>query len=358
MKKRRSVSSKESGDKVTNFSALVRILVVDDFDPFRRFVRSTLEARPGWHVIGEASDGLEAVQNAAELQPDLIVLDIGLPKLNGMEVARQICKFCPRSRILFVSQESSGEVVHGALATGAKGYVHKIDAGRELLIAVNTILRGEQFVSSSLSGLKDEHTSGYPQLKNVIAPLPPRKVAIRHEVSFYQDDAAFVHGFARLVESALKVGNAVIAVAAEPHCAGILTTLRGTGISVDAALEDGSYTQLDVIDTLSTLMVNDLPDPDRCAKMIGDLILKASKAASGEHPRVAICGECSPTLLAEGNVEAAIRLEHLWNEITRDYNADILCGYLWSTFPCKESIPIFERICAEHSAVVGRELGY
>jgi DNA-binding NarL/FixJ family response regulator len=343
---------------VRKFSAVARILVVDDFEPFRRFVRSTLQVGPGLQVIGEAADGLEAVQRAQELQPDLIVLDIGLPKLNGIEVARQVCKLCPRSRILFVSQENSGEVVHGALATGAKGYVHKIDAGRELLIAVSTILKGEQFVSSSLSGFKDQHTNDHPQLKNVIAPLPPQKVAIRHEVAFYPDDAAFVHGFARLVESALKVGNAVIAVAAEPHRAGILKTLRGTGIDIDAALEDGSYTQLDVIDTLSTLMVNDLPDPDRCATMIRDLILKASKVASGEHPRVAICGECSPTLLAEGNVEAAILLEHLWNEITRNYNADTLCGYLWSAFPPKESIPIFERICAEHSAVVGRELGY
>ncbi len=340
------------------FSGVARILVVDDFEPFRRFVRSTLQAGPGLQVIGEASDGLEAVQRAEELQPDLIVLDIGLPKLNGIEVARQVCNLCPRSRILFVSQENSGEVVHGALATGAKGYVHKIDAGKELLISVNTILRGEQFVSSSLSGFKDQHTNDHPQLKNVIAPLPPQKVAIRHEVAFYQDDAAFVHGFARLVESALKVGNAVIAVAAEPHRAGVLNTLRGTGMDIDAALKQGSFIQLDVIDTLSTLMVNDLPDPDRCATMVGDLILKASKAASGEHPRVAICGECSPTLLAEGNVEAAIRLEHLWNEITRNYNADTLCGYLWSTFPRKESIPIFERICAEHSAVVGRELGY
>jgi len=349
---------KSAWAKVRNFFGLVRILVVDDFDPFRRFVRSTLQAGSGLHVIGEASDGLEAVQRAEELQPDLIVLDIGLPKLNGLEVARQVSSLWPRSKILFVSQENSGDVVRGALATGAKGYVLKIDAGRELLIAVNTVLRGEQFVSSGLSGFKDEHTRDYLQRKNATAPLPPQKVAIRHEVSFYPDDAAFVVGFACLVESALKVGNAVIAVAAEPHRAGILKTLRRTAIDVDAALEDGSYTQLDVIDTLSTLMVNDLPDPDRCTKLIGDLILKASKAASGEHRRVAICGECSPTLLAEGNVEAAIRLEHLWNEITRDYNADILCGYLWSTFPCKESIPIFERICAEHSAVVGRELGY
>jgi DNA-binding NarL/FixJ family response regulator len=339
-------------------SAVVRILVVEDYEPWRRFVRSALQQQPEFMIIGEVSDGLEAVCTAQELQPELVLLDIGLPKLNGIEAARQISNCCRRSKILFVSQENSGDIVQGALATGAKGYLLKIDARRELLMAINTILRGDQFVSSSLCGFKDEHTLDHSQRRNVVAPLPPQKVAIRHEVSFYLDDAAFVDGFARLAESALQVGNAVVAVAAEPHRAGILTKLRGSGIDVDAALEDGSYTQLDVIDTLSSLMVNDLPDPVRCAKMVGDLIMKGSKAAQGEHPRVAICGECSPTLLAEGNVEAAIQLEHLWNEITRNYDADTLCGYVWGTFPPKESTPIFERICAEHSAVVGRELGY
>ena len=103
-------------------------------------------------VIGVASDGLEAVQKAEELQPDLILLDIGLPSLNGIEVARQIRKFSPKSKILFVSQESSAEMVQGALGTGAQGYVLKSDAKRELLEGVNAVLRGEQFVSDRFAG--------------------------------------------------------------------------------------------------------------------------------------------------------------------------------------------------------------
>jgi len=98
-------------------------------------------------VIGIASDGLEAVQKAEELQPDLILLDIGLPSLSGIEVARQIRKLSPKSKILFVSQQSSADVVQGALGTGAQGFVFKSDAGRELLEGMNAVLRGERFVS-------------------------------------------------------------------------------------------------------------------------------------------------------------------------------------------------------------------
>jgi len=106
----------------------VRVLVVDDFEPWRRFVSTTLQSQPNLQVIGEALDGLEAVQRAEQLQPDLIVLDIGLPSLNGIEVARRIRKISPESKILLLSQQSSAEVVQEALSTGAHGYVVKTDA--------------------------------------------------------------------------------------------------------------------------------------------------------------------------------------------------------------------------------------
>jgi DNA-binding NarL/FixJ family response regulator len=106
--------------------------------------------RPELQVISEASDGLEAVQKAAELQPGLIVLDIGLPSLNGIEAARRIRKLSPQSTILFLSQESSAEIVREALCLGALGFVIKVHAARDLLIAVETVLRNEQFVSSTL----------------------------------------------------------------------------------------------------------------------------------------------------------------------------------------------------------------
>src|SRR5215472_2482765 len=100
---------------------LFRVLVVEDFEGFRRFVCSVLQHRAEFQ-IAEALNGLEAVQKAEQLQPDLILLDIGLPNLNGLEVAEQVRKLAPAAKILFLSQESSSEVVREALSLGALGY--------------------------------------------------------------------------------------------------------------------------------------------------------------------------------------------------------------------------------------------
>ncbi|HLO08310.1 MAG TPA: response regulator transcription factor [Terriglobales bacterium] len=132
----------------------LRILLVEDFQPFRRFVCSTLQAVPGLQMVGEVSDGLEATRQAKRLQPDLILLDIGLPTLNGIEAARRIHKLVPECKILFLSQESSADVVQEAFDSGAQGDVVKTHAGSELLPALEAVLEGRQFVSGGLTGLK------------------------------------------------------------------------------------------------------------------------------------------------------------------------------------------------------------
>jgi DNA-binding NarL/FixJ family response regulator len=124
----------------------LRTLLVDDHLDFRKLLRSMLEEKTGCVVIGEASNGLEAVEQAKEIQPDLILLDLSLPKLNGMEAGRRIRKICPHSKIIFLSQDDSPQIVHGALRLGAAGYLLKSDA-IELPLAVNAILQGKVFVS-------------------------------------------------------------------------------------------------------------------------------------------------------------------------------------------------------------------
>ena len=139
------------GDSLETSS--IRVLVVEDSEEFRKFICSMLGERPELQIVGEDTDGLQALQRADELQPDLILLDIGLPSLNGIEVARQIRKLSPKSKILFVSQESSADVVREALGTGRTWATSsRLDAGSELLTGVSAVLRGDQFVSKRFSG--------------------------------------------------------------------------------------------------------------------------------------------------------------------------------------------------------------
>lgn len=310
-----------------------RILVVDDFESFRRFVASTLQQRPGFRIVGEAGDGLDALERARELQPDLILLDIGLPHLNGMDVARRVREVAPAAKILFLTGESDPDVAQEALRLGA-GYVHKLRAEIDLLLAIEAVLSGGQFVSPGLeiSGGTDDHPH-------------------RHEVQFYSDDAVFLDSFAHFIATALKAGRAAIAVLTESHRSGLISRLKARSLDVDAATQQGTFIQLDVAETLSTFMVNGMPDDTRFFEVVGSLIDAAAKAASQEHYGVVACGECSPTLWAEGKTDAAIRVEQLFDQVGKAFGLDILCGYALSSFHGEEDEHVFQSICAEHSAV-------
>lgn len=129
----------------------VRILVVDDFEPWRRTILSIIKEDPELQVIHEASDGLEAIQICHELQPHLVVLDVGLPKLKGLEVARQIRVLSPDSKILFLSVIRSQDVIREALRIGAVGYIEKADALCDLLPAVKAALADQEFLRFTIS---------------------------------------------------------------------------------------------------------------------------------------------------------------------------------------------------------------
>jgi DNA-binding NarL/FixJ family response regulator len=132
----------------------IRILVADDYEGWRRKISQLLEVHPEWQVICDVSDGLEVVQKAEELRPDLILLDIGLPGLNGIEAARRIRQLSPNSRIVFLSANNSQDVVQVALSTGAQGYVYKARSRSDLLPAIEAVLRGKQFATTMLRGYR------------------------------------------------------------------------------------------------------------------------------------------------------------------------------------------------------------
>jgi DNA-binding NarL/FixJ family response regulator len=137
-------------ESVSNTVFPTRVLVVDDFEPWRRELRILLKERPSFRIIAEAAGGLEAVQMAQDMKPELILLDINLPDLNGIHAAQRINQSVPESKIVFLTQDSDGDILRVALATTALGYVLKIDAENELLEAMDAAVRGDQFISSGI----------------------------------------------------------------------------------------------------------------------------------------------------------------------------------------------------------------
>lgn len=146
--------------------SVVRILMVDDFDLWKGFVIARLQEQPDLHIVGFASDGLQAVEKAEALQPDLILLDIMLPKLNGIEAATQIRRVAPNSKILFLSGESDMESVRNAFRVGGSGYVSKMEAAAGLLAAIEAVLRGERFLSPGLADSSDLTDAQNSNLEN------------------------------------------------------------------------------------------------------------------------------------------------------------------------------------------------
>jgi CheY-like chemotaxis protein len=308
------------------------------------------------------SDGLEAVREAQRLQPDLILLDIGLPSLNGLEAARRIRTLSPTSKIVFVTQESSADVVQEALNIGASGFVVKADAGRELIAAVTAVLRGEKFVGGRFVGHDFTGTSNL-RTTDALAhneyparPIPIRKeeIAHRHEAHFYSNDDFFLDDLTECIGTALNGGSAVIVFASESHRNNLIYRLQTYGIDVTTALDQRRYLPLDSVEVLSKFIVDDLPDPIRLFKVLNDLTDTVSSGTGTAHTRVVVCGGLAPVLLSQGKPESAIRLEQLWDQVGKRYGLDTKCMYSQGSLESEQSEEVFQRICGLHSSVHSR----
>jgi len=333
----------------------IRVLVAEDYEPWRRFVLSALQKVPGLQVICDVNDGLEAVQKATELRPDLILLDIGLPTLSGIDVARQIRERSPSSKILFVTEDRSLEAAEEAFHLGASGYVVKSDAGTELEPAVKAVLEGKRFTSSSLADYAlDQANATNPERQgsDVMEQTEERpEIATRHDVTFYSDDHRFLDELTHFVAGALRSGASAVIAATESHREGLLSRLRRHSLDIDTAMEQRRYIAVDAAHTLSTFMVNSMPDRGLFMKTFGNLVHSAAKASKSGNSHVSVFGECMHLSWAEGNSEAAIRMEEFGSELTRIFDADVLCGYSAGHPHRVMENHIYQRICAAHASV-------
>jgi len=156
-----------------------RILIADDHEIVRHGIRALLDNHAGWEVCGEATDGRQAVEKAIELRPDVILLDVGMPNLNGLDAARQILIACPRSRILILTMHESEQLVREVLEVGARGFLLKSDAARDLVAAVEALQRRTTFFTSSVAEIV---LNGYLNRRSDEKPIKDRLTAREREV--------------------------------------------------------------------------------------------------------------------------------------------------------------------------------
>jgi DNA-binding NarL/FixJ family response regulator len=328
-----------------------RVLLVEDHEPFRRYVRAALRERQDILLVAETGNGLDAVSKCQELQPDLVLMDVGLPGLNGLEAARRILALVPACKIIFLTQESSPEIVHEALKLGAAGYVVKAHAVGDLIRAIIAAEEGRQFVSKVVAPRGEDGTGtqaiGDNPSREAMSPAQSG-IAHSHVVHFHPDDPSLLAGFTGFVEDALKSGKAVIVIATKSHRHEILQALQERGLDVAAAMEAGRFVTLDVEKTLAKFMVDDLPDHDLFFSAAGEIV--KSVKAMNQGCRVLACGECAPTLWAQGNGNAAIQLEYLWDQLVRIYDLETLCGYMLTDSQRAQDGNTYDGICAAHTS--------
>lgn len=154
----------------------LRIILADDHSLVRRGIRSLLGSHSGWQVCGEAADGRETLEKVDELKPDILILDLNMPELNGLEVTRRVHKMCPGVEVLVLTVHNSEQVMRQVLEAGARGYMLKSDAGHELLSAVDTVRRHRLFLSSQASRML-RGSSALPAKDHVALkqPVSPRE---------------------------------------------------------------------------------------------------------------------------------------------------------------------------------------
>jgi hypothetical protein len=221
----------------------------------------------------------------------------------------------------------------------------------------------EQFVSGrfaghDFTGASDAGASHSVRSNTVVGPLQQDIKIAHHEVGFYSDDRRFLDDLTQFIGAALRAGDSAIVVATESHRNSLLPKLEAHGLDIAAAIEQGRYIALNAADALPTFMLNGMPDPVRFMKVLGDLVATAAKTGKEEQGRVAIFGEMCHLLWAQGNGEAAIQVEKLGNLLVKQYDVDILCGYMMKSFQPEPERHIHERICAEHSVVCSQWTGY
>jgi CheY-like chemotaxis protein len=305
-----------------------RVLVADDHAPLRDAIRGVLSS--SFDVVAAVADGRQAIDAACELDPDVIVLDITMPVLDGFGAARELVRRGSRAKIVFLTVHAGDEYVAAAVDAGVEGYVLKSRLVTDLPDAIRHVLGGRLRLptSSSLLGIADWRA--------------------RHAVQFYGNDDARLDELTRFATGALRRGDVVVAVGRPALLSGVSARLTGEGFDLTFLGERGRFQALDAEEYLSHAMRGDQLDEAVLVELVHRLERARVTSAVGNPKGLVVFGEIAPLQLREGNIHGALAIERLWHSQASFHT---LCSYSCADVEAQGGRDLVDLLCALHQAV-------
>ena len=352
----------------------VRILIVDDNETVRRGLRSFLSSRTDFSICGEAADGLDAIEKTKALQPDIVLMDITMPRMSGLDSTRIIRRELPESKIIIISQNDPAIIHRQAGEVGAAGSVAKADVSRDLIpmienlcqrnteiAAIRTSQKGhapdvlipegsvshrskfgmEGKIGGHMNG--DDHNEPWCSL---LADAAPRD----HIVQLYQDEKFLSRAVCRFAVSAINHGEGVILVPTSEHWNALRPRLEAEGVDIKATQASGQLTVVDADQLLPEFMRGAMPDAPLFLGLAGETIARAH--GGDRFTKVRWWGEMVNVLWERGDVAASMGLEDLFHRLAHDQEIAIFCSFLMDNFDGDVHARMLPRLGQNHSHLI------
>jgi len=320
----------------------LRILIVDDHEVVRRAVRSLLSARAEWSVCGEAEDGLEAIEKAKRLQPDIVLMDITMPRMDGVQATKAIRQEVPEAEVILISQNDPSVGGAQAADADARDFVSKIDLSRDLLSTIERVA-GER--KQKIGGRVNQDIQNEPWC-GLLDAAAPRD----HIVQLYQDEKFLSRAVCRFAVSAINHGEGVILVPTSAHWNALRPRLEAEGVDVKAAQSCGQLTVIDADQLLPNVMRNSMPDAPLFLGLAGETIARAR--GGDRFTKVRWWGEMVNVLWERGDVAASMGLEDLFHKLAHDRDIAIFCSFLMDNFDGEVHARMLPRLGQNHSHLI------
>ena len=320
----------------------LRILIVDDHEVVRRGVRSLLSARTEWSVCGEAEDGLEAIEKAKRLQPDIVLMDITMSRMDGVQATKVIRQEVPEAKVILISQNDPSVGRMQAADADARDFVAKIDLPRDLLSTIDRVVgQGKQKIGGRVN--QDMQNEPWCRLLDDAAPQ-------NHIVQLYQDEKFLSRAVCRFAVSAINHGEGVILVPTSGHWNALRPRLEAEGVDVKAAQSCGQLTVIDADQLLPNFMRNSMPDGPLFLGLAGETITRAR--GGDRFTKVRWWGEMVNVLWERGDVAASMGLEDLFHKLAHDRDIAIFCSFLMDNFDGDVHARMLPRLGQNHSHLI------